>query len=94
MPRLLYQEPDPLIVLSPAPGSEIPRALLYATARGRFNRQAWLASSGMTPLLQAVHSIPLCARLSHFQRNSLPVKQQPSAIGTPASTARSPSAGA
>lgn len=94
MPRLVYQEPDPLIVLSPAPGSEIPRALLYATARGRFNKLAWLATSGMTPLLQAVHSIPLSAPLSHFRRNSLPVKPPPSAIGTPTSLAGLSSAGA
>lgn len=81
-----------MIVLSPAPGSEIPRALLYATARGRFNKLAWLATSAMVPLLQAVHLIPLWAPLSHFQRNSLPVKQHPSAIGTPTFGEPSPSA--
>lgn len=75
MPRIPHPEPDPVVLmLSPAPGSELQRAQLYATGRGRFNKMAWHQTGAGVTLLQAIHQTPLWARLGHFQRHSPQVR--------------------
>lgn len=86
MPRLRQPQasPEPMMVLSPAPGSEIQRAALYATARGRFNKQAWMQTGAGILLIQALHQLPLAAPMSHFLSHSPLKKLLPSGIETPA----------
>lgn len=84
MPRLKHPEPpEPLMMLSPAPGSEAQRAVLYATDRGRFNKLAWLQTGAGIELHQALAQMPLAAPISHFLKHSLLKRLLPTATGTP-----------
>ena len=93
MPYLRPRTPtptDPIVLLSPAPGSEMQRSILYQMDRGRLNKSAWRQTTALVGLLQSLHQTPFTVRSSRYRKISALEMLQRSATGTPSAAETPP----